>query len=87
MKKQYSIVFRQFNDIILSLCLENGVTAEGKTKDESLSSLQDAIESLESVMTTDKDVLITPIAINELHEFLNYQGKPELYYELKPIYA
>ena len=87
MNKLYSVILREFENNFLALCLENGVTAEGKSKEEALISLNDAIESLESALLEDENISTAPIAIKELHEFLTYQGKFESSFELKPIYA
>ena len=73
----------------VSLCLENGVVGQGKTKQESLDKLQEAVSSLQMVLSTEKNVYNSPILIKELHEFLDLedQSVSQESYELRKIYA
>lgn len=73
----------------VSLCLENGVVGQGKTKQESVDKLQEAVSSLQKVLSTEKNVYSSPILIKELHEFLSLedQSVSQESYELRKIYA
>lgn len=85
----YTTVFRQSGGYWVGLCLENGIVGQGRTKDEALVNLQDAIASVEEVSVQGEDVYSAPVAIRELHEFLTIaeaQPAPEIY-ELRTVYA
>ena len=73
----------------VSLCLENGVVGQGKTKQESVDKLQEAVSSLQIVLSTEKNVYSSPILIKELHEFLSLEDQSisQESYELRKIYA
>ncbi len=66
----YTIVLRKSNDYWVSLCLENGLVGQGKTKKEATEKLREAVDSLESLRMVGNDIYTAPIAIKELHEFL-----------------
>lgn len=83
----YTTIFRQSAGYWVGLCLENGIVGQGRTKDEALVNLQDAIASVAEVSA--QDVYSAPVAIKELHEFLTVaeaQPAPEIY-ELRTVYA
>ena len=71
----YTMVLRKSGDVWVTLCLENGLVGQGRTKEESIRKLKEAIESLEEVRKTEKDVFEAPLSIKELHEFLTIEGK------------
>jgi predicted RNase H-like HicB family nuclease len=71
----YTMVLRKSGDDWVALCLENGLAGQGRTKEESIRKLKEAIESFEEVRKTEKDVYGAPISIKELHEFLNIEGE------------
>jgi predicted RNase H-like HicB family nuclease len=71
----YTMVLRKSGEDWVALCLENGLAGQGRTKEESIEKLKEAIESFEEVRKTEKDVYSAPISIKELHEFLTLEGK------------
>lgn len=73
----------------VSVCLENGVVGQGSNRKESLDKLQEAVSSLQMVLSTEKNIYTSPISIKELHEFLNLedQSVSQESYELRKIYA
>jgi predicted RNase H-like HicB family nuclease len=71
----YTMVLRKTGDDWVTLCLENGLVGQGRTKEESIGKLKEAIESFEEVRKTEKDVFEAPLSINELHAFLTIEGK------------
>lgn len=85
----YTTIFRQSGEYWVGLCLENGIVGQGRSKDEALVNLQDAIASFDEASAQDEDVYNAPVAIKELHEFLTVaeaQPIPEVY-ELRTVYA
>ena len=87
MDKFYTIIFRQIENNHIALCLENGITAEGKNKDDAIASLKDAISSFEMAKDDDIEILNSSLPIKELHEFLTIDGILQTNYELMPVYA
>ena len=71
----YTMVPRKTGDDWVALCLENGLVGQGRTKEESIGKLKEAIESFEEVRKTEEDVFEAPLSIKELHEFLTIEGK------------
>ena len=71
----YTMVLRKSGDDWVALCLENGLAGQGRTKEESINKLREAIESFEEVRKTEEAVYSAPISIKELHEFLTLEGK------------
>ncbi len=71
----YTMVLRKTGDDWVALCLENGLVGQGRTKEESIRKLKEAIESYEEVRKAEKDVFEAPLSIKELHEFLTIEGK------------
>lgn len=70
----YTIVLRKSNDYWVSLCLENGLVGQGKTKKEAIGKLREAVDSFESIRLMEDDIHTAPIAIKELHEFLTIEN-------------
>jgi hypothetical protein len=83
----YSIIYRETEKTVLALCLENGITSEGENKTEAYNSLKDAIESFEIAIKEEPGIYNASIPINELHEFMTFDGKLENNYELTPMYV
>ena len=54
----------------VSLCLENGLVGQGNTPEQSIDKVKQAIESFSEVYESESDVYLSPLSINELHEFL-----------------
>ncbi|MBW4563764.1 MAG: type II toxin-antitoxin system HicB family antitoxin [Mojavia pulchra JT2-VF2] len=85
----YTVVLRQSADYWIALCLENGIVGQGKTQDDAISKLKEAIESFEVVYETETNIYKSPISIEELHEFLliEEQQQDSEIYELRKVYA
>jgi predicted RNase H-like HicB family nuclease len=66
----YTYTTRRIGKYVLALCLENGVTAQGITKEEALEKLNDALTSLKEAIADDPEIGTSPISIDELHEFI-----------------
>jgi hypothetical protein len=62
---------------------------QGVTQDEAIEKLQAAIESLQAINDIEVSVLQSPVAINELHEFLTLEAKEPTseVYEFRAVYA
>jgi predicted RNase H-like HicB family nuclease len=71
----YTMVLRKTADDWVALCLENGLVGQGRTKEESIRKLKEAIEPFEEIRKTEKDLFEAPLSIKELHEFLTIEGK------------
>lgn len=85
----YTVVLRQSADYWVALCLENGLVGQGKTQEQAIGKLKDAVESFQEVYQLDKDIYCQPIAVEELHEFLTLENS-ELFletFQLKAIHA
>ncbi len=82
-------VLRQSGEYWVALCLENGVVAQGRTKEEALDKLKEAISSLDMALIDDPLLSTAPISIRELHEFLSLeeQGAHQETYELRAVNA
>lgn len=85
----YTVVLKQSADYWVALCLENGLVGQGRTQEDAVSKLKEAIDSFQSVYETEPDIYTTPISIEELHEFLMIEDKEESseLYELRKVYA
>jgi len=66
----YSVVLKKSGGYWVALCLENWIVAQGDNPEQSMSKLQEAIESFLLVCETEEKVDQSPISILELHEFL-----------------
>ncbi len=66
----YTYVTRRIGKHVLALCLENGATSQGNSKEEAIEKLNDAVASLNEAMADDSELATSPISINELHEFM-----------------
>lgn len=85
----FTVVLRPSGNYWVALCLENGVVGQGTTKEEAVTKLKEALESLEEIFKTETEVYRAPISIKELHEFLALEGKEptEEAYELRAVHA
>ncbi|BAY21815.1 hypothetical protein NIES2100_15730 [Calothrix sp. NIES-2100] len=85
----YTVVLRQSAGYWIALCLENGIVGQGKTQDDAISKLKEAIESFEVIYETETNIYKSPISIEELHEFLLLEDKQQNseIYELRKVYA
>ena len=84
----YSVIIRKSADYWVALCLENGLVGQGNTPEQSIDRLKQAIESFSQVYEAESDIYLSPLAINELHEFLTLENAeaPDTY-ELRKVYA
>ncbi len=69
----HTIILRKNQKYWVSLCLENGLVGQGKTQQQAIDKLLEAIASFESVYQSENNVYSEPIAIQELHEFLTIE--------------
>ncbi|MFM6191454.1 MAG: type II toxin-antitoxin system HicB family antitoxin [Planktothrix sp.] len=84
----YSVVLKKSAGYWVALCLENGIVAQGENPEQSISKLQEAIESFLLVCETEEKVDQSPISILELHEFLTIdEDNQSNSYELRKVYA
>lgn len=84
----YSVVIRKSGKYWVSLCLENGLVGQGNTPEESVDKLKEAINSFLEVYQTESNIYMSPICLNDLHEFLALEDtETSDIYELRKIYA
>jgi len=84
----YTVIIRKSAKYWVSLCLENGLVGQGNTPEQSIDKLKQAIESFSEVYESDSDVYLSPLSINELHEFLTLEDAEDSdTYELRKVYA
>lgn len=85
----YTILLRKNIDCWIALCLENGLVGQGKTREDAVEKLKEAIESFNEVYKTESDIYTAPISVKELHEFLTSEGKEPTSetYELRAVHA
>ncbi|MEG4035501.1 type II toxin-antitoxin system HicB family antitoxin [Microcoleus sp. S36b_A4] len=84
----YTVILKKSADYWVSLCLENGLVGQGNTPEKSIDKLKQAIESFSEVYESESDVYLSPLSINELHEFLTLEDAENSdSYELRKIYA
>lgn len=89
MRPFYTAVLRPYRDVWVGLCLENGISAQGESRDQTMSKLQEAIAALEEARADDPAIHTAPVAIRELHEFLAFEADAPSTepYELRAVYA
>jgi predicted RNase H-like HicB family nuclease len=87
--KFYTAVLKQSVSYWVALCLENGIVGQGKTQEDAISKLKEAIESFQTIYDTEHNIYKSPISIEELHEFLllEEQAHDSEIYELRKVYA
>lgn len=84
----YTVVIRKSSDYWVSLCLENGLVGQGNTREQSIDKLKQAIESFSEVYQSESNVYLSPLSINELHEFLTLEdAEASDTYELRKVNA
>ena len=84
----YTVIVRKSAKYWVALCLENGLVGQGNTAEISIDQLKQAIESFSQVYETESDIYLSPLAINELHEFLTLEdAEASDTYELRKVYA
>lgn len=85
----YTVVLRQSVNSWVALCLENGLVGQGKTQEDSIKRLKEAIDSFQEVCEAEKDIYNAPISIEALHEFLIVEGikLTSTIFELRAIHA
>lgn len=85
----YTMVLKRSSDYWVALCLENGIVGQGDTQNQAIDKLKEAIDSFQSVYKTESNIYLSPIAIQELHEFLALEtDEPTTEsYELRAVYA
>ncbi|WP_298920189.1 type II toxin-antitoxin system HicB family antitoxin [uncultured Nostoc sp.] len=69
--------------------MENGVVGQGKTQEDTVKKITEAIESFQSVYESEPNTYKSPISIEELYEFLLIEEKAQDsdIYELRKVYA
>ncbi|MDJ0580082.1 type II toxin-antitoxin system HicB family antitoxin [Crocosphaera sp.] len=84
----YTVILRKSADYWISLCLENGLVGQGKTPEQAIDKLKEAIESFLEVYNSEDSVYSRPLHIDELHEFLTIEdSESSEIYELRKVYA
>lgn len=84
----YTVILKKSTDYWVSLCLENGIVGQGNTPEKSIDKLKEAIDSWSEIYENEPDIYISPISINELHEFLTLEDSESSdSYELRKVYA
>jgi predicted RNase H-like HicB family nuclease len=84
----YTVVIRKSANYGVALCLENGLVGQGNTPEQSIDQLKQAIESFSEVYEAESDIYLSPLAINELHEFLTLENATTSEtYEVRKVYA
>jgi len=85
----YTTILKEDAGYWVALCLENGITGQGATKDEAVRKLKEAVDSFEEVRKEDPDVYTLPVSIKELHEFLTFEHEKTILgpLELRAVYA
>jgi len=85
----YTLVLRKSEGYWVALSLENGVVGQGKTKEEAIAKVKEAINCFEEARKSDAEIYTSPVAIKELHEFLSVEGvEPiEEQFELRAVHA
>lgn len=85
----YTFVLKNSGGYWVALCLENGIASQGKTREEAVSKVREAIESFEEARQDDPEIYTAPVPIKELHEFLSFSDHEPVIdsFELRAIYA
>ena len=84
----YTVILKKSADYWLYFCLKNGWVAQGNTPEPSLDKLKQAIEPFSEVYESESEVYLSPLSINELHEFLTLEdAEASDTYELRKVYA
>lgn len=85
----YTVILRKSQEYWVSLCLENGLVGQGNTQQQAIDKLQEALASFVEIYQSENNVYLSPLSIEELHEFLMIEDKEEQtnVYELRKVYA
>ena len=84
----YTVVIKKSKQYWVSLCLENGLIGQGKTSEQAIDKLKEAIESFLEIYQQENNIYSSPIRIDELHEFLAIEDtETSETYELRKVYA
>lgn len=85
----YTVVLKQSINYWAALCLENRLVGQGKTQEDSIKYLKNAIDSFQEFCEAEKNIYSAPISIEALHKFLIVEGvKPtSTIFELRAIHA
>ena len=83
----YTVVFKKSGIYWVTLCLENGLVAQGKTKEMAIEKLKEAIASFEAARKEDPEIYSAPIPVKELHEFLEVEQTVSESFELRAVNA
>jgi len=85
----YIAVLRKSGPYWVALCLENGMVAQGYTKEAAIAKLKEAIDSIVDTQRMDNTIYSAPLLIKELHEFLTVEGIETISepLEMRALYA
>ena len=82
----YTVIIRKAADYWFFLCLGNGWVGQGNSPEQSIDKLKQSIESFSEVYESESDVYLSPLSINELHEFLTLEdAEASDTYELRKV--
>jgi predicted RNase H-like HicB family nuclease len=81
----YTVIIRKSKQYWVSLCLENGLVGQGKTPEQAIEKLKEAIDSFLEIYQQEINIYSSPIRIDELHKFLAIKDTET--YELRKVYA
>lgn len=65
----YTVIIRKSKQYWVSLCLENGLVGQGKTPEQAIEKLKEAIDSFLEIYQQETNIYSAPVRIDELHEF------------------
>ena len=84
----YTVIIKKSKQYWVSLCLKNGLVGQGKTPEQTIDKLKEAIESFLEIYHQETNIYSSPIRIDELHEFLAIEDtETSKTYELRKVYA
>ncbi len=83
----YTSVLRESAGHWVALCLENGLVGQGKTKEDAVLKMKEAVDSFLEAQNDDPGIQDSPLSIRELHEFLTVEGFEAQPLEMRAVYA
>ena len=83
----YTSVLRESAGHWVALCLENGLVGQGKTKEDAVLKMKEAVDSFLEAQNDDPGIQDSPLSIRELHEFLTVEGFEAQPLEMRTVYA
>lgn len=83
----YTSVLRESAGHWVALCLENGLVGQGKTKEDAVLKMKEAVDSFLEAQIDDPGIQDSPLSIRELHEFLTVEGFEAQTLEMRAVYA